>query len=54
LLPARFVIGDGTSARFPPAPAAGQIAGARRLRGAVIRYDAPFEPVGLEDWEALK
>ena len=29
-------------------------AGTRRLRGAVVRYDAPFEPVGLEDWEALK
>jgi prevent-host-death family protein len=22
------------------------------LRGTVIRYDAPTEPVGLEDWEA--
>jgi antitoxin (DNA-binding transcriptional repressor) of toxin-antitoxin stability system len=29
-------------------------AGAGRLRGAVVRYDAPFDPVGLEDWEALK
>ncbi|WP_237683958.1 type II toxin-antitoxin system Phd/YefM family antitoxin [Pseudaminobacter soli (ex Zhang et al. 2022)] len=24
------------------------------LRGTVIRYEDPFEPVGLEDWEALK
>lgn len=24
------------------------------LRGSVLRYDDPFEPVGLEDWEALK
>lgn len=24
------------------------------LRGTVLRYDDPFEPVGLEDWEALK
>jgi prevent-host-death family protein len=24
------------------------------LRGSVIRYDAPTEPVGLEDWEALR
>ncbi|RLE23977.1 MAG: type II toxin-antitoxin system Phd/YefM family antitoxin [Acidobacteria bacterium] len=23
------------------------------LRGSVIRYDDPTEPVGLEDWEAL-
>jgi antitoxin (DNA-binding transcriptional repressor) of toxin-antitoxin stability system len=25
-----------------------------RLRGSVLRYEDPFEPVGLEDWEALK
>ena len=24
------------------------------LRGSVIRYDAPTEPVGLEDWESLR
>lgn len=24
------------------------------LRGTVLRYDDPFEPVGVEDWEALK
>ena len=24
------------------------------LRGKVIRYDDPTEPVALEDWEALK
>lgn len=24
------------------------------LRHSVIRYDAPTEPVGLEDWEALR
>lgn len=24
------------------------------LRGSVIRYDDPTEPVGLEDWEALR
>jgi hypothetical protein len=24
------------------------------LRGLNVRYDDPFEPVGLEDWEALK
>lgn len=23
------------------------------LRGAVIRYEAPTEPVGVEDWDAL-
>ncbi len=25
----------------------------RALRGSVIRYDEPAEPVGLEDWETL-
>lgn len=25
-----------------------------RLRGSVISYKDPFEPVGLDDWEALK
>jgi prevent-host-death family protein len=29
-------------------------AGGGRLRGAILRYDDPFEPVGVEDWEALK
>jgi len=24
------------------------------LRGSVLKYDDPFEPVGLEDWDALK
>jgi len=24
------------------------------LRGTVLRYDRPTEPVGREDWEALK
>ena len=24
------------------------------LRGAILEYDDPTEPVGLEDWEALK
>ena len=26
----------------------------KALRGSVIRYDDPLEPVGAEDWEALK
>jgi len=26
----------------------------RGLRNTVIRYDRPLEPVGEEDWEALK
>lgn len=26
----------------------------KSLRGSVLRYDDPNEPVGLEDWEALK
>lgn len=25
-----------------------------RLKGTVISYKRPFEPVGLDDWEALK
>lgn len=24
------------------------------LRGSVLRYDDPFEPVAVEDWEALQ
>jgi prevent-host-death family protein len=35
----------------PYAPAAATL---ERLRGCVIRYDHPTEPVALEDWEALE
>jgi len=28
--------------------------GLKVLRGTVIRYDDPTEPVGVEDWEALR
>lgn len=24
------------------------------LRGSVLRYDDPLEPVGVDDWEALR
>ncbi|TSC87391.1 MAG: hypothetical protein G01um101416_482 [Microgenomates group bacterium Gr01-1014_16] len=24
------------------------------LKGKLLKYEDPFEPVGLEDWEALK
>jgi prevent-host-death family protein len=26
----------------------------RSLRGSVLRYDDPSDPVGLEDWESLR
>ncbi len=26
----------------------------KTLRGSVLRYDEPMEPVALEDWEALR
>ena len=26
----------------------------KALRGTVVKYDDPTEPVGLQDWEALK
>lgn len=26
----------------------------QRLKGSVLRYDEPFEPVGEEEWQALK
>ena len=26
----------------------------RGLRNTVLQYDAPLEPVGVEDWETLK
>lgn len=29
------------------------LAGQGSLKGKVIRYDDPYEPVALEDWEAL-
>lgn len=25
-----------------------------RLRGSIISYTKPFDPVGVDDWEALK
>ena len=25
-----------------------------KLHGTLIRYDDPYAPIGLEDWEALK
>jgi antitoxin (DNA-binding transcriptional repressor) of toxin-antitoxin stability system len=28
--------------------------GLAALRGSVLRYDDPLEPVGVEDWEALR
>ena len=31
-----------------------QTEGVQRLRDVVVRYENPFEPVGLDDWEALK
>ena len=26
----------------------------KTLRGSVVRYDDPLEPVGMEDWESLR
>jgi prevent-host-death family protein len=26
----------------------------KSLRGSVLRYDDPLEPVGVEDWESLR
>ncbi len=26
----------------------------KALRGTVVRYEDPLEPVGLEDWESLR
>jgi prevent-host-death family protein len=26
----------------------------KTLRGSVLRFDDPLEPVGVEDWEALR
>lgn len=26
----------------------------QRLKDSVLRYEAPFDPVGEEDWDALK
>lgn len=28
--------------------------GLKKLRGSLLKYEDPTEPVGLEDWEVLK
>ena len=38
---------------YQPEPGV-QPEGAKRLRDVVVRYEYPFEPVGVDDWEALK
>ncbi|MBW2366412.1 MAG: type II toxin-antitoxin system Phd/YefM family antitoxin [Deltaproteobacteria bacterium] len=30
------------------------MAALKTLRGSVLQYEGPTDPVGLEDWEALK
>ncbi len=30
-----------------------QVAGQGSLKGKVIRYEEPYEPLAVEDWEAL-
>jgi hypothetical protein len=35
-------------------PVAAEPAERYPLRGSVLRYDDPFEPVAVEDWEALE
>ena len=36
-------------------PYRGEAREARRaLKGSVLRYDHPTEPVGIEDWESLR
>jgi len=30
------------------------VASLKELRGSVLKYEKPTEPVGLEDWESLK
>ena len=27
--------------------------GMKKIKGSVIHYDQPFEPIGVEDWEAM-
>jgi hypothetical protein len=39
--------------RMPPGPAAAPQT-SRRLKGTLLKYDRPLDPVGLEDWDALK
>jgi prevent-host-death family protein len=38
----------------PYAEATSGQAATPRLRDVVVRYDHPFDPIGIEDWEALK
>jgi hypothetical protein len=39
--------------RMPEGPAAATRT-SRRLKGTLLKYDRPLDPVGLEDWDALK
>ncbi|URD48433.1 hypothetical protein [Chroococcidiopsis sp. CCNUC1] len=39
---------------LPEAPTPSPDSNPYPLRGTVIRYDDPTEPVALEDWEVLK
>jgi prevent-host-death family protein len=53
-----IIISDRGKPVLKIVPFRGETAGSRkaknRLAGSLLRYESPFEPVGLEDWEALK
>jgi prevent-host-death family protein len=50
-----LIITDRGRAVLKIVPYADDPAGAlRELRGSVLKYDNPTDPVGLEDWEVLR
>jgi len=48
------IILERRSLRQSEAPTSHSESNPYPLRGKVIRYDAPTEPVALEDWEVLQ
>lgn len=54
LQPDSFRAGDEVEVIVLERPAKAKGEDWRKLKGSVLRYDDPTEPVGVEDWEALK
>ena len=49
-----FQAGDSVEVIIVPRKSASALQNGYPLRGKVIRYDTPTEPVAQEDWEALR
>jgi len=49
-----FQAGDSVEVIIVPRTAASDVQNGYSLRGKVIQYDNPTDPVAQEDWEALR